>query len=154
MPLLVVDVIVTGSGLPSWRVVVRLREVAARQTATVEVQREGWQSVIIVMRHGRRNHWPSPVQVFQVTMLFRIVEAHVQVLLNLRNRFEIIWHLEPLQIWHSIVSIVMSRNHQGIPWTILASLWYLLKFRSDLLGSVGAALCDGLPSRQKVTSVR
>jgi hypothetical protein len=42
----------------------------------------------------------------------------------------------------------------GLPCTIRASLWYLLKLSSFLLGLLGDARCDGLPSRQNVKSVR
>ena len=43
---------------------------------------------------------------------------------------------------------------KDIPWTILASLWYLLKLINFLSGAVGEGRVEGLPSRQNVRSVR
>lgn len=41
-----------------------------------------------------------------------------------------------------------------LPCTILANLWYLLKLSNFLSGFEGEGLKLGLPSRQKVTSVK
>jgi len=48
----------------------------------------------------------------------------------------------------------LDLNRINIPWTILASLWYLLKLISFFSGAVGEGRVEGLPSRQNVRSVR
>ena len=43
---------------------------------------------------------------------------------------------------------------EAVPCTIRASLWYLLKLRSFLSEDFGEVRWEGLPSRQKVMSVK
>lgn len=89
-------------------------------------------------------------------MMLCILECAIEVFLDLWNFFQIVWHLEALHVCSMVRTEAKDSfwAFESVPCTILASLWYLLKFSNFLSGLEGEGLKLGLPSRQKVTSVR
>lgn len=101
----------------------------------------------------------ATVEVLQVALPLRFFEGVPKVDLDLGDLLEVVWDLEALHIY----KCRYERRARGeeddntgiaIPCTILASLWYLLKLSNFLSGDFGEVRCEGLPSRQKVMSVK
>ena len=98
---------------------------------------------------------PPAVKVLKIPMVSGVVESHIKVFLDFWNSFKVVGDLKSLHIWVGNWWEDDGKTSNKIsPCTILASLWYLLKLSSFLFWFIGEARCEGLPSRQKVTSVR
>lgn len=99
---------------------------------------------------------PAAIQVLKISTSFGILKWRIKKVLYFRNGLEVVRNLEPLHVFlfEAVSSSTRKSAEITSPWTIRASLWYLLKFKSFLLLFNGEARWDGLPSRQNVTSVR
>lgn len=75
--------------------------------------------------------------------------------MDLRDLFKVVRYLEALHILVLCMRTELRTNtRKDAPWTIRASLWYLLKLMSFFSGALGDVRCEGLPSRQNVKSVK
>jgi len=104
---------------------------------------------------SHKTHSPSSIKILKVTVMLGVLECHLQVFLHLRDFLKIIRHLKTLHVWEQkLQKRSQQRKINYRPWTIRASLWYLLKLRSFFPEGPGESRNEGFPSRQKVTSVK